>query len=52
MWPSFEELKESLERWLNSKHPDYLKELGKLEWANVFAGKHHSAVIIVNYKNV
>ena len=48
MWPEYNDLKESFERWLDSNHPNYLKDLGTIEWANIFAGKHHSAVIIVN----
>ena len=50
MWPNFKELKESLEKWLNSNHPNYIKELGRLEWANAFSGRHHSMVVNVNYK--
>ena len=52
MWPSFEEFKVSLENWLKSNHPDYLKDFGGLEWANTFTGKHHSMVIIANYNKV
>lgn len=50
MWPSFEEFKASLERWLNSKHPNYLKGMENVDWTNAFTGRHHSGVIIVNYK--
>ena len=50
MWPSFEEYKASMEKWLNSNHANYLKEIGDQEWVNAFAGKHHSAVNIVSYK--
>jgi len=50
MWPSFEEFKASLERWLNSKHPNYLKGMENVDWTNAFTRRHHSGVIIVNYK--
>jgi hypothetical protein len=52
MWPTFEELKASLERWFKSNHPNYLKGLENTEWANAFSGRHHSSVIIVNYKKM
>jgi hypothetical protein len=44
MWPKFEDYKNALEKWLNSNHTNYLKEMGALEWANNFTGNHHSAV--------
>lgn len=49
MWPTFEDYKVALEEWLNSNHPNYIKEMGNREWANAFIGKHHSLVIIVSY---
>ena len=52
MWPTFEELKASLERWLKSNHPNYLKGLENTKWANAFSERHHSSVIIVNYKKM
>jgi hypothetical protein len=48
MWPKFEEFKIALEAWLNTNHRNFLKETDDKEWFNAFAGKHHSAVIIVN----
>jgi hypothetical protein len=48
MWPTFDEYKRSIEKWLTKNHPDYLNELGDREWSNLFSGRHHSAVIIIN----
>ncbi|GES93839.1 hypothetical protein GLOIN_2v1780813 [Rhizophagus clarus] len=45
MWPSFEEYKASMEKWLNSNHANYLKEIGDWEWVNAFARKYHSALL-------
>ena len=52
MWPDFNELKRETENWLRSRHPNYLEELGEREWMNYFAGKYHSMVIIINYRNI
>ena len=52
MWPNFDEYKLGLEDWLNSNHPNYLEELGERKWANLFTGRHHSMVIIINYLNI
>jgi len=48
MWPTLDEYKQALEKWLNSNHRNYLKEQGEREWSNNFIGKHHSLVIIVS----
>jgi len=48
MWPSFEEFKCNLEKWLKTNHPSYLKDIGEREWSNAFTGKHHTAVNIIN----
>jgi hypothetical protein len=48
MWPSFEEFKSALEKWLQTKHPNYIKDMGSREWSNVFSGRHHTAVIIID----
>jgi hypothetical protein len=54
MWPSFEDYKKALEKWLASYHPNYIIEVGDRSWTNAFAGSHHSGVIIIlllfNYK--
>jgi len=52
IWPGFEEYKGALEMWLNTHHPNYLAESGEREWTNAFAGKHHSAVLIVIYRRL
>ncbi|RGB35327.1 hypothetical protein C1646_759498 [Rhizophagus diaphanus] len=36
IWPSFEEYKALIEKWLNSNHANYLKEIGDREWVNAF----------------
>jgi hypothetical protein len=52
MWPTFEEYKESFEKWLKANHPNYLNEVEYQEWTNAFSVKHHSLVIIINYRYV
>ena len=52
MWPTFEELKNGLETWINKNHPGYISEIGEREWTNQFCGKHHSMVIVINYQNL
>jgi len=49
LWPSYEEYQAGMETWLNANYASYLTELGKTEWLNAFAGKHHSLAIIFNY---
>jgi len=51
MWPEFNEYKAALENWLRKHHSDYLKSLTSSDWANAFAEKYHSGVIII-YRNV
>ena len=50
MWPTPEEFKFELERWLNQHHPNYIQEVGHIEWTNAYSGRHNSLVIIVNYR--
>jgi len=47
MWPSFDDYKSELEKWLNSNYPNYLKELGERKWTNSFVGNHHTIVTII-----
>jgi len=43
-----EEFKSALEKWLQTKHPSYIKDMGDREWSNAFSGRHHTAVIIID----
>lgn len=52
MWPTFDEFKDGLGNWLKTNHPLYISEIGEREWTNLFCGKHHSMVIVVNYRNL
>lgn len=51
MWPSFEEYKASMEKWLNSNHVNYLKEIEDWKWINAFIRKHHSVIntLVIKY---
>ncbi|CAB4373717.1 unnamed protein product [Rhizophagus irregularis] len=44
LWPSFDDFKSELEKWLNLHHPNYLKEVSERKWTNSFVGNHHTMI--------